>query len=209
MRESATRQYIDDTVSALDDIDGTLESYESALATFADVLNVLPGNAEVLNHISHLQQQYDVLYAAANPDITEPEPTPMPPGMTAVTDMRFNYGVMVGTYTGTVSGSPQRPHGTGTFSFEGSRGTYTGEWHNGLRHGLGRNEFRNGTVYEGQWEEGWFHGTGTFYYTDGHSVTGSNWRRSALTGTGTIRDASGNVVFEGNVDANQERYIRQ
>ncbi|KAF4670105.1 phosphatidylinositol-4-phosphate 5-kinase-like protein 1 [Perkinsus chesapeaki] len=37
---------------------------------------------------------------------------------------------------------------------------YDGQWRNGLKHGQGRMEFRDGVVYEGQWREDLRHGQG-------------------------------------------------
>jgi hypothetical protein len=210
LRENAAREYINQTVDSVDIEDGTLESYESALITFNEALAVLPSNTEIQGHINHIRQQIDQLNLAANQPDPTPDPTPLPPGVTEVTDMRFNYGVQQGTYTGAIYRN--RPHGFGTFTYDATshRGVYTGEWaHEGLRHGQGRNVFRNGNIYDGNWHRGSFTGQGTLYYTDGFSVTGSTWGNSVLVGQGVIRDSEGRTIYEGGVDASQDRYFRQ
>lgn len=44
--------------------------------------------------------------------------------------------------------------------FERGQGRYSGQWLNGLYHGLGKYTHQNGTSYEGGWQNGLMHGHG-------------------------------------------------
>ncbi|MCL2702076.1 MAG: protein kinase [Defluviitaleaceae bacterium] len=215
LREDAARQYKNSVFPNLGIEAGTVEAYENAIETLNAMLRIMPGDEDVLEQINHCRQHLDVLmlYAEAGGNGDEnggpEEPGPAQNG-NRVENQRFNYGnnVYVGTYTGAVNQN-NRPHGFGTFTFDGQRGVYTGEWANGLRHGQGRNEFRSGHTYDGNWVDGWFTGQGTMRFSQGHSVTGSNWSRSALIGQAVINDAQNRKIYEGAVTADQTEVIRQ
>ena len=45
--------------------------------------------------------------------------------------------------------------------------SYSGDYKNGLYHGKGRLEFKDGSVYEGQFENNKIHGYGKIFFKDG------------------------------------------
>jgi hypothetical protein len=77
-----------------------------------------------------------------------------------------------------------KPHGAGKL-FD-CRGTllYAGEFHHGVRHGVGTVWWPNGATYEGQWRAGWRHGEGTCTFGNGVVYVGT-WERNRRHGPGT------------------------
>ena len=71
-------------------------------------------------------------------------------------------------------------------------GVYTGMLQDGIRHGLGRMEWHDGTVYEGQWANGERTGYGVYTWPDGDSYAGE-FQCDERTGQGTYFWANGNV----------------
>ncbi len=93
--------------------------------------------------------------------------------------------------------------------------TYTGEWKNGMRHGLatvswgdghsyqgyyandlrsgrGKEQYKSGTTYEGEYAEGKRNGMGIVQYDDGETIEG-HWVNGQLDGFGIQTTTSGNV----------------
>ena len=73
--------------------------------------------------------------------------------------------------------------------------TYTGDVHNGLRHGKGKCKSSNGGVYEGDWVDNKRHGKGKFTFTDG-SVYEGDWIEGKMYGKGKMTYPNGDV-YEG------------
>lgn len=85
---------------------------------------------------------------------------------------------------------------TGTFTeMYGAEGKYEGEFLYGLRHGIGRHEFRL-EVYDGEWKWDQRHGHGTLTVGDGSEVKGE-WKDGKPDGFITITGAGGLIVYEG------------
>ena len=51
--------------------------------------------------------------------------------------------------------------------------SYSGNYKNGLCHGKGRLEFKDGSVYEGQFENNKMHGYGKIFFKDGSIYQGN------------------------------------
>jgi hypothetical protein len=62
-------------------------------------------------------------------------------------------------------------------------GDYEGEVLNGLRHGHGTMEFRNGNTYTGEWVNDQFHGTGEYLWADGRVYKGQ-FKKDRIQGKG-------------------------
>ena len=84
------------------------------------------------------------------------------------------------------------PHSLqGVGSYWGSDGSfYTGNWANGLKHGLGRKLYPNGDSYEGFWAHGSAEGTGRYKWTNGNEYNG-DWKAGRMHGYGVFTWASG------------------
>jgi hypothetical protein len=63
---------------------------------------------------------------------------------------------------------------------------YEGELKNLQRHGKGKLQFKNGTIYEGNFVENRMEGYGTMFYTDGGRYDGE-WRNEMPNGRGSSR----------------------
>jgi len=63
-------------------------------------------------------------------------------------------------------------HGTGKLVYHGKKGTYEGEWSNGLSHGKGSRMYCNGSKYVGEFLNGEIHGNGIMYYVNGDQYVG-------------------------------------
>ena len=68
--------------------------------------------------------------------------------------------------------------------------TYTGEVHNGKRHGKGIQIWDDGAKYEGNWENDKSNGYGTFYHTDGDVYQGY-WKNNRANGKGVYISSDG------------------
>ncbi len=68
--------------------------------------------------------------------------------------------------------------------------SYSGEFKNGLFHGKGRLEFKDGNVYEGQFENNKMHGYGKIFFKDG-SIYQGNFINNLRDGTGILRSTDG------------------
>ena len=68
--------------------------------------------------------------------------------------------------------------------------SYSGDLKNGLYHGKGRLEFKDGSVYEGQFENNKMHGYGKIFYKDG-SIYQGNFKNNLRDGTGKVRSKEG------------------
>ncbi len=81
--------------------------------------------------------------------------------------------------------------GQGTCVWEG-RGTYTGDWQNGKKHGLGKESWNDGSSYDGSYVEGQFEGLGTYIGNigGGNKYVG-HWKTNKREGEGTLFKADG------------------
>ena len=68
--------------------------------------------------------------------------------------------------------------------------SYSGDFKDGLYHGKGRLEFKDGSVYEGQFENNKMHGYGKIFYKDG-SIYQGNFKNNLRDGTGKVRSKEG------------------
>ena len=68
--------------------------------------------------------------------------------------------------------------------------SYSGDYKNGLYHGKGRLEFKDGSVYEGQFENNKMHGYGKIFFKDG-SIYQGNFKNNLRDGTGILRSTDG------------------
>lgn len=73
--------------------------------------------------------------------------------------------------------------------------TYSGDWMNGMRHGLGKIVETNGYMYYGWWEDDMRHGQGEASYQDG-SVYDGDWKYDKKYGFGKITRPDG-TSYEG------------
>jgi hypothetical protein len=78
---------------------------------------------------------------------------------------------------------------------DGITWTYTGDVHNGLRHGKGKCTWANGDVYEGGWVDDKKHGKGKYTWADGKVYEG-DWVDGKRHGKGKFTWADGDV-YEG------------
>ena len=76
--------------------------------------------------------------------------------------------------------------------------SYSGDYKNGLYHGKGRLEFKDGSVYEGQFEKNSMHGYGKIFFKDG-SIYQGNFKNNLRDGTGILKST----------DESQQRLIYQ
>ena len=67
---------------------------------------------------------------------------------------------------------------------------YVGQYRNGLYHGKGRLEFKDGSVYEGQFENNTMNGYGKIFFKDG-SIYQGNFKKNLRDGTGIFRNTDG------------------
>ncbi len=68
--------------------------------------------------------------------------------------------------------------------------SFSGDYKNGLYHGKGRLEFKDGSVYEGQFENNKMHGYGKIFFKDG-SIYQGNFKNNLRDGTGILRSTDG------------------
>ena len=76
--------------------------------------------------------------------------------------------------------------------------SYSGDYKNGLYHGKGRLEFKDGSVYEGQFENNKMHGYGKIFFRDG-SIYQGNFKKNLRDGTGILRSTDGSqqrVIYQ-------------
>ena len=76
--------------------------------------------------------------------------------------------------------------------------SYSGDYKNGLCHGKGRLEFKDGSVYEGQFVNNKMHGYGKIFFKDG-SIYQGNFKNNLRDGTGILKS----------IDGSQQRLIYQ
>ena len=79
-----------------------------------------------------------------------------------------------------------------SLSFLSKIKSYSGDYKNGLYHGKGRLEFKDGNVYEGQFENNKMHGFGKIFFKDG-SIYQGNFKNNLRDGEGLSKDAQGNL----------------
>lgn len=93
-----------------------------------------------------------------------------------------------GVYDGPTDESGLR-HGVGKLTFlDGS--TYFGEWAAGKKSGKGKWTFPNGTYYDGMWVNDMQHGKGEYKQADG-CVIQASWENGRLHGEGVYIGADG------------------
>ena len=68
--------------------------------------------------------------------------------------------------------------------------SYSGDYKNGLCHGKGRLEFKDGSVYEGQFVNNKMHGYGKIFFKGG-SIYQGNFKKNLRDGTGILRSTDG------------------
>ena len=79
-----------------------------------------------------------------------------------------------------------------SLSFLSKIKSYSGDYKNGLYHGKGRLEFKDGNVYEGQFENNKMHGFGKIFFKDG-SIYQGNFKNNLRDGEGLSKDTEGNL----------------
>lgn len=72
--------------------------------------------------------------------------------------------------------------GNGYILHDGNR-IYSGDIKNGRREGTGREECDHGQWYVGGFSDNKFHGSGTYYYSDSHWESVSNWQYGVANGS--------------------------
>jgi len=77
-----------------------------------------------------------------------------------------------------------------------SGAVYDGEWLRDMRHGLGKQEWVDGTEYIGEWVRGRAHGKGRLSHHDGDVYTGE-WINGRAHGLGIFEFQNGAAVFCG------------
>lgn len=80
-----------------------------------------------------------------------------------------------------------RKGGEGTLDERGRGQTYTGQWRDGVRHGVGEQQYEKGHWYRGYWENGLQHGTGKFFDGEKGTLYEGHWHRGAHHGEGVLR----------------------
>ena len=78
-----------------------------------------------------------------------------------------------------------------------SDGTYVGEIHSSLPHGLGKYYYNNGELYIGNFEQGNCSGYGSHYDTVGQLVYCGEWRDNTYHGVGSYYDDNGKLWYWG------------
>lgn len=85
-------------------------------------------------------------------------------------------------------------NGSGTLQYRNGA-VYTGEFHNGKRHGVGTFSAPGGHHYRGQWLRNMQNGFGRYQYPDGAEYAGE-FRNGRREGSGRLRYSSG-TAYEG------------
>ena len=80
------------------------------------------------------------------------------------------------------------PHGWGRLTVDGA--VHTGEFRNGVAHGMGFRESKNGLRYQGEYQFGKRHGQGTLIFIDGWTYEGG-WFNSEMHGRGVMSGPDG------------------
>jgi len=88
-----------------------------------------------------------------------------------------------------------KKHGKGIQYFES--GTYSGLFINGLRHGNGKYEWRNGDIYEGKFKEGHFTGKASFVNNLTKDKYVGGFLHFKKTGHGEIFNDDNLLIFSG------------
>lgn len=77
-----------------------------------------------------------------------------------------------------------------------SGAAYEGEWHQGMRHGVGKQRWPDNTEYIGEWKRGRAMGNGRIKHADGDTYCGQ-WVNGRAQGRGVYRAQTGQAVYEG------------
>ncbi|KAM3129306.1 hypothetical protein pb186bvf_018593 [Paramecium bursaria] len=73
---------------------------------------------------------------------------------------------------------------------------YDGQWKFGLRHGKGKQVWKDGSIYEGYWKNNQAHGYGRLIHSDGDYYEGA-WENDKASGFGVYTHSDG-AKYEGN-----------
>lgn len=84
-----------------------------------------------------------------------------------------------------------QPHGLGKQSWSNGK-LYDGEFHRGKPHGRGFCQYPFWDTYEGEWQHGKRHGKGLHHYANGNMYEGQ-WKQNKRDGEGRFVFASGYV----------------
>jgi hypothetical protein len=96
------------------------------------------------------------------------------------------------SYLGALDPETKQRNGYGVYVAKGSRCTYTGEFHKGLRSGYGVLIHSEYGKYAGEFWDDRKHGVGTLILSDGSSYHGS-FRKGVFEGKGTLCERNGTV----------------
>ena len=72
---------------------------------------------------------------------------------------------------------------------------YTGNWHQGKRHGLGTMRFADGSQYVGEWKAGTMDGTGKYTAASGAYYEGA-WKNGLVTNSLLVNTHSPSVTVK-------------
>lgn len=107
-------------------------------------------------------------------------------------DQRHGEGELKCTDGSTIKGSFQngKPHGMATVVDKNGAQIYEGEFKDGKRDGLGRQNFDSGDMYTGGWKNGRLHDRGVYYFSNGDRLNGM-WKEGVYDGVGIFFYADG------------------
>ena len=92
--------------------------------------------------------------------------------------------------------SNDEPAGNGTAVYPHNGGIYEGGWKDGMRHGVGVQNWQDGTSYDGEFEEDRREGKGTYIWKNGERYEG-DWLDGKRHGKGAFYDKNKKLVFSG------------
>jgi len=96
-------------------------------------------------------------------------------------------------YQGEFAGNKPEGKGVCTFYQEGVIEKYEGQWEDGKKHGIGIYHNKKGTKYIGEWQRNQKHGRAILINKDGGVFIGKFADGIPFEGSGTIKDAKGNI----------------
>jgi len=107
-------------------------------------------------------------------------------------DQRHGEGELKCSDGSTIKGSFQngKPHGMATVVDKNGAQIYEGEFKDGKRDGLGRQNFDSGDMYTGGWKNGRLHDRGVYYFSNGDRLNGM-WKEGVYDGVGIFFYADG------------------
>ena len=86
--------------------------------------------------------------------------------------------------------------GVGRYVFAGGKGSYSGDWVGGLKHGQGRLRYPDGSRFVGEFQAGKRHGQGTLTYPNGDKYCGG-WAQDLKQGQGAYLYKADQTTFVG------------